>query len=51
MKNRMLIWLLLGGGAFVLLAVTLTAIVLTFTGDEGSEFAFSDRIQVIDIEG
>jgi protease-4 len=51
MKNRMLIWLLLGGGAFVLLAVTLTAIVLTFSGDEGTEFAFSDRIQVIDIEG
>jgi protease-4 len=51
MKNRMLIWLLLGGGAFVLLAVTLTALVLTFGGDEGSEFAFSDRIQVIDIEG
>jgi protease-4 len=51
MKNRMLIWLLLGGGAFVLLAVTLTAIVLTFSGDQGTEFAFSDRIQVIDIEG
>jgi protease-4 len=51
MKNRMLIWLLLGGGAFVLLAVTLTALVLTFGGDEGTEFAFSDRIQVIDIEG
>jgi protease-4 len=51
MRNRMLIWLLLGGGAFVLLAVTLTAIVLTFSGDEGTEFAFSDRIQVVDIEG
>jgi protease-4 len=51
MKNRMLIWLLLGGGAFVLLAVTLTALVLTFGGEEGTEFAFSDRIQVIDIEG
>src|SRR5438067_7176890 len=51
MRNRMLIWLLLGGGAFVLLAVTLTAIVLTFSGDEGTEFAFSDRIQVVDIDG
>jgi len=47
----MLIWLLLGGGAFVLLAVTVTAVVLTFNADEGSQFAFSDRIQVVDIEG
>src|SRR6266581_9475499 len=51
MRNRMLIWLLLGGGAFVLLAITLIAIMLTFNGDEGAEFAFSDRIQVVDIEG
>lgn len=51
MKNRMLIWLLLGAGAFVLLALTLTAIVLTFSGEEGTEFAFSDRVQVIDIDG
>src|SRR5204862_3199490 len=50
MRNRMLIWLLLGGGAFVLLVVTLVAVLLTFTGDEGTEF-FSDRIQVVDIEG
>jgi protease-4 len=47
----MLIWLLLGGGAFVLLAVIVTAIVLTFSGDEGAEFAFTDRVQVVDIEG
>src|SRR4051812_25045181 len=53
MRNRMLIWLLLGGGAFVLLAVTLLAVLVTYTGDgAGSEFAFSDRsIQVVDIEG
>jgi protease-4 len=51
MRNRMLIWLLLGGGAFLLLAVTLTAILLTFANDDGAEFAFSDRIQIIDIEG
>jgi protease-4 len=51
MRNRMLIWLLLGGGAFVLLAVTLAAIVLTFNGDDGGEFAFSDRIQVVDVAG
>ena len=51
MRNRMLIWLLLGGGAFVLLAVTLLAVFVTFGGDDGGEFAFSDRIQVVDIEG
>src|SRR2546428_4935966 len=51
MRNRMLIWLLVGGGAFGLLAITLIAIMLTFNGDEGAEFAFSDRVQVVDIEG
>jgi len=51
MKNRTLIWLLLAGGAFVLLAVALVAMMLTFNGDEGTEFAFSDRIQVIDVDG
>jgi protease-4 len=47
----MLIWLLLGGGAFVLLATTLVALVLTFAGDDGGDFSFSDRIQVVDIQG
>src|SRR5215468_8350486 len=51
MRNRLLIWLLLGGGAFVLLAIALAAIVLTFSGEEGTEFAFSDRIQVVDVDG
>src|SRR2546422_8237038 len=51
MKNRMLVWLLLGGGAFVLLAVTLVAVTLTFNGDNGAEFAFSNRIQVVDVDG
>jgi protease-4 len=51
MRNRLLIWLLLGGGAFVLLAIALAAIVLTFSGEEGGDFAFSDRIQVVDIDG
>lgn len=46
----MLIWLLLGGGAFVLLAVTLLAIFVTF-GEDAGDFAFSDRVQVIDIQG
>ena len=47
----MLIWLLLGGGAFVLLVVTLAAVVVTFSEDSGGDFSFSDRIQVVDIEG
>src|SRR5580700_5197210 len=51
MRNRALIWLLLGGGAFVLLVVTLLAVMVTTSDDEGSQFGFSDRIQVVDIEG
>jgi protease IV len=47
----MLIWLLLGGGAFVLLAAILIAIALMVSPDEATEFSFSDRIQVVDIEG
>ena len=47
----MLVWLLLGGGAFVLLAVTLIAVLVTFGQDDGTDFAFSERIQVVDIEG
>ena len=47
----MLIWLLLGGGAFVLLAVALVAMMLTFNGEDGTEFAFSDRIQVVEVDG
>ena len=50
MNNRTLIWLLLGGGAFVLLAVTLLAIAVTFGEDEGTALGFSDRVQVVDIE-
>src|SRR5437764_12344060 len=51
MKNRALIWLLLGGGAFVLLVIAFAALVLTFSGQEGSDFAFSDRIQVVEVDG
>jgi protease-4 len=51
MKNRTVIWLLLGGGAFVLLAIALIAVALTFEGNDGAEFAFSDRIQVVDVDG
>src|ERR1051325_7355458 len=51
MKNRTLIWLLLGGGAFVLLIVMLLAVVLTFSGDGRTDFAFSGQIQVVDVDG
>jgi protease-4 len=47
----MLVWLLLGGGAFVLLAVALLAVLVTVGEDDGADFAFSDRLQVVDIEG
>jgi protease-4 len=51
MRNRMLIWLLLGGGAFILLAVIAIAVALTVGSDEAAEFSFSDRIQVVDVQG
>jgi protease IV len=50
-NNRMLIWLLLGGGAFVLMLVTILAVLVTMGGDDGGEFGFSDRIQVVNLEG
>jgi len=51
MRNRTLIWLLLGGGAFVLLAVVVVAVVLTVSSDEAADFPFSDRIQVVEVDG
>ena len=52
MRNRMLIWLLLGGGAFVLFLVTVAALVVTVgSGGGGGEFAFGDRIQIVNIDG
>jgi protease-4 len=51
MRNRMLFWLLLGGGAFVLLAIVALSLLLAYGNDSGGEFAFGDRIQVVDIEG
>jgi protease-4 len=51
MRNRMLIWLLLGGGAFVLLAFTVIAVVLAFSMGGGGDFALSGRVQVVDIQG
>jgi len=51
MRNRVSIWLLLGGGAFVLLAIALVAVMLTFSADDATDLAFSDRIQVVDVDG
>jgi protease IV len=51
MRNRMLFWLLLGGGAFVLLAIVALSLLLAYGEGGGGEFAFGNRIQVVDIEG
>jgi len=47
----MLIWLLLGGGAFLLLIAIVVAVVLTVSPDDAADFPFSDRVQVVDVEG
>jgi len=51
MRNRVSLWLLLGGGAFVLLAIALVAVMLTFSADDATDLTFSDRIQVVDVDG
>jgi hypothetical protein len=47
----MLFWLLLGGGAFVLLAVVALSLILAYGGEGSGDFAFGNRIQVVDVEG
>jgi protease-4 len=47
----MLIWLLLGGGAFVLLVIAVLAVLVTVNSDQAAEFGFSDRVQVVDLQG
>ena len=51
MRNRVLFWLLLGGGAFILLAVVALSLILAYGGEGSGDFAFGNRIQVVDIEG
>jgi len=51
MRNRMLFWLLLGGGAFILLAVVALSLLLAYGGEGSGDFAFGNRIQVVDVEG
>ena len=47
----MLIWLLLGGGAFVLLVIAVFAVILTIGDSERGDLSFGDRVQVVDIQG
>ena len=35
----------------MLLAITLAAVVLTFSGDDSGQFGFSNRVQIVDVEG
>src|SRR5262245_6704002 len=51
MRNRMLFWLLLGGGAFVLLTVVALALLLAYGGESSGDFAFGNRIQAVDVDG
>src|SRR5205809_7527764 len=51
MRNRVSLWLLLAGGAFVLLAIALVAVILTCSADDAADLAFSDRIQVVYMDG
>ena len=52
MRNRTIIWLLLGAGVFSLLLVTMLVAVITFGNAGGNGgFGFDDRIQVVEIEG
>src|SRR4051794_29547149 len=52
-KSRLWLWLLLGGGAFFLFIVAVfTLLIIASHGNrESSEFAFGDKIGVIDLEG
>lgn len=51
MRNRMLFWLLFGGGAFVLVTIVAVSLLIAFAGDNSGDFVFGNRIQVVDIEG
>lgn len=51
MRHRVLFWLLVGGGAFVLLTVAALSLLLAYGGGSSGDFAFGKRIQVVDIAG
>src|SRR5438445_12028960 len=52
-KSRLWLWLLLGGGAFFVFIVAVFALLVisSRSDSEKSEFAFGDKIGVIDLEG
>jgi protease-4 len=52
-RSRLWLWLLLGGGAFVVFIIAVFALLILAShgNDEKSEFAFGDKIGVIDLEG
>jgi protease-4 len=47
----MLFWLLLGGGAFVLLMIVAVSLLIAFGAGDDGDFVFGNRIQVVDVEG
>src|SRR5256885_13611114 len=52
-RSRLWLWLLLGGGAFfVFIVAVFTLIAISSHGNsDSSDFAFGDKIGVIDLEG
>ena len=52
MRNRMLVWLVLGAGLLMVFSVTVVSLFLAVGRPAGTlGFSFSDQIQVVDIEG
>ena len=52
-RSRLWLWLLLGGGAFFVFVIAVFALLVLASHGNGekSEFAFGDKIGVIDLEG
>src|SRR5438445_3777926 len=52
-RSRLWLWLLLGGGAFIVFIIAVFALLILAShgNDEKSEFSFGDKIGVIDLEG
>jgi len=52
MKNRTIVWVLLGAGVLCLFLLTVVALVLSVGSGPGrGEFGFGERIQVVDVQG
>src|SRR3954470_22625750 len=50
-KSRLWLWLLLGGGAFFLFIVAVFTLLIIASQGNHENFAFGDKIGVIDLEG